>query len=60
MVANGAVAVLSHRWKNMGWGYCPNNIPQWNYKYKVAFAILDTAGTVKNFLQTTTAIRLNG
>ncbi|MGN7786332.1 hypothetical protein ACTJIJ_17500 [Niabella sp. 22666] len=47
VVANGAVAVLSHRWKNMGWGYCPNNIPQWNYKYKVAFAILDTAGTVK-------------
>jgi hypothetical protein len=31
----------------MGWGYCPNNIPQWNYKYKVAFAILDGAGAVK-------------
>lgn len=46
-IANGATATLSHRWKNMGWGYCPNNIPQWNYKYKVAFAILDTAGVVK-------------
>ena len=46
-IANGATAILSHRWKNMGWGYCPNNIPQWNYKYKVAFAILDTAGVVK-------------
>jgi len=46
-IANGATATLSHRWKNMGWGYCPNNIPQWNYKYKVAFAILDTAGAVK-------------
>ena len=25
----------------MGWGYCPTNIPQWNQKYKVAFALLD-------------------
>nr|WP_199117558.1 DUF4832 domain-containing protein [Pedobacter sp. ASV28] len=34
-------AVITHRWNNMGWGYFPNNIPQWNYKYKVAFALLD-------------------
>jgi len=46
-VQSGSTASLSHRWKNMGWGYCPNNIPQWNYKFKVAFAILDTAGVVK-------------
>ncbi|SER97738.1 hypothetical protein SAMN04488023_12346 [Pedobacter rhizosphaerae] len=46
-IANGASATVGHRWRNMGWGYCPNNIPQWNYKYKVAFAILDTAGVVK-------------
>lgn len=46
-ITAGATANLSHRWKNMGWGYCPNNIPQWNYKYRVAFAILDAAGTVK-------------
>lgn len=26
----------------MGWGYCPTNIPQWNQKYKVAFALLDS------------------
>ncbi len=46
-ITTGAIANLSHRWKNMGWGYCPNNIPQWNYKYRVAFAILDAAGAVK-------------
>ncbi len=38
---------IVHRWRNMGWGYFPNNIPQWNYKYKVAFALLDAAGEVK-------------
>lgn len=37
----GAKASISHRWVNLGWGYCPNNIPQWNYKYKPAFALLD-------------------
>ncbi|MDT3402057.1 DUF4832 domain-containing protein [Mucilaginibacter terrae] len=46
-VTAGATASLSHRWVNMGWGYCPNNIPQWNYKYKVAFAILDGSNVVK-------------
>ena len=38
---------ITHRWRNMGWGYLPNNIPQWNYKYKVAFALLDEGGAVK-------------
>ena len=46
-LSTGSPATLSHRWINMGWGYCPNNIPQWNYKYKVAFALLDAAGAVK-------------
>lgn len=46
-ITTGATATISHRWKNMGWGYCPNNIPQWNYKYRVAFALLDAAGAVK-------------
>ena len=36
--------LISHRWVNMGWGYCPNNLKQWNYKYKVAFALLDEDG----------------
>jgi hypothetical protein len=46
-IKSGATATISHRWKNMGWGYFPNNIPQWNYKYKVAFAILDAQNKVK-------------
>ncbi len=52
-VRRGASATISHRWKNMGWGYFPNNIPQWNYKYKVAFALLDASDTaVKVFIDT--------
>lgn len=38
--AHGAKVSLKHRWVNLGWGYCPTNIPQWNQKYKVAFALL--------------------
>ena len=34
---------VTHRWSNLGWGYCPTNIPQWNQKYKPAFALLDKA-----------------
>ncbi len=37
---------ITHRWNNIGWGYCPNNIRQWNYRYKVAFALLDKEGKV--------------
>ncbi len=43
----GDQVTITHRWRNLGWGYCPNNIPQWNYKYKVAFAILDAQDNVK-------------
>jgi hypothetical protein len=46
-IAVGNEVTIFHRWRNLGWGYCPNNIPQWNYKYKVAFAILDTKDDVK-------------
>lgn len=46
-IKTGAMVTISHRWRNMGWGYCPNNIPQWNYKYKVAFALLDADNNVK-------------
>lgn len=44
---SGAEVEITHRWRNMGWGYFPNNIPQWNFKYKVAFALLDSNGNVK-------------
>ena len=44
--AAGSRVTLTHRWVNLGWGYCPNNLPQWNYKYRVAFALLDEADEV--------------
>ena len=49
--SNGKV-VLTHRWSNLGLGYCPTNLPQWNQKYKVAFALLDktTEKSVKVFV----------
>jgi len=46
-VNSGTETTITHRWRNMGWGYFPNNIPQWNYKYKVAFALLDGSNAVK-------------
>jgi hypothetical protein len=46
-VNSGTETTINHRWRNMGWGYFPNNIPQWNYKYKVAFALLDEENKVK-------------
>ncbi|MDY6320243.1 MAG: DUF4832 domain-containing protein, partial [Bacteroidales bacterium] len=39
---SGVSAKIESRWRNMGWGYFPNNLKQWNYKYKVAFALLDS------------------
>ncbi len=45
--AAGGKVTVTHRWINLGWGYCPNNIPQWNYKYRVAFALLDKNQRVK-------------
>lgn len=44
--AAGSRVTLTHRWVNLGWGYCPNNLPQWNYKYRVAFALLDDSDRV--------------
>ena len=45
-IRNGKEVTVEHSWANLGWGYCPNNLKQWNYKYKVAFAILDQDGKV--------------
>lgn len=42
---NSTVKVQS-RWCNLGWGYCPTNIPQWNGKYKVGIALLDSDNNV--------------
>lgn len=32
---------IDHSWCNLGCGYLPNNMKNWNYKYKVAFALLN-------------------
>ncbi len=37
---------VQHSWRNLGWGYCPTNIPQWNQKYKVCFALKDNNGQI--------------
>jgi hypothetical protein len=49
-VNSGAETTITHRWRNMGWGYFPNNIPQWNFKYKVAFALLDAENNVRKLI----------
>lgn len=46
-VENDSEITIRHRWNNLGWGFCPTNIPQWNQKYKVAFALLDDRDQVK-------------
>lgn len=40
-VKNGSTVTITHRWHNLGWAYCPTNIPQWKGRFKVAFALLD-------------------
>lgn len=41
---------LTSVWNNMGWGYCPTNIPQWNQKYKVAYALLQNGKVRRVFV----------
>lgn len=40
-VKMGSDVTLTSRWLNLGWGFCPTNLQQWNQKYKVAYALLD-------------------
>ena len=37
---------ITHSWVNTGAGYLPNNVKNWNYKYKPAFALIDTKGNL--------------
>lgn len=37
---------IGHTWKNVGKGIFPNDNLRWNYKYKVAFALIDENDTV--------------
>ena len=41
---SNSTVTISHEWKNTGNGYLPNNMPNWNYKYKPAFALFDQQG----------------
>ena len=46
VVKPGSSVTLKSIWANSGWGYCPTNLPQWNQKYKVAYALMQ-GNTVK-------------
>ncbi len=46
----GNTATVSSLWANTGWGYCPTNIPQWNQKYKVAYALLRGDEAIATFV----------
>ena len=52
---SGKSYTVSHRWVNLAGGIFPNNIHGWNYKYKVAFALLDINGSVKKMFIDTQA-----
>jgi len=41
---SGKKVKVTTSWENIGWGYCPTNIPQWNQKYKVGIALVDSNG----------------
>ncbi|TWV15150.1 DUF4832 domain-containing protein [Bacteroidaceae bacterium HV4-6-C5C] len=43
---SGQKITIHHRWRNLGFGYCPTNIPQWNQKYKACIALMDKKGKV--------------
>ncbi len=40
-IYSGKAFQIDHEWHNLAVGVCPNNVKQWGYKYKVAFALLD-------------------
>ena len=44
----GQTVSISHSWRNTGYGYLPNNMKNWNYKYKPAFALFDESGKLVN------------
>lgn len=43
-VPSGETVDVVSVWHNIGWGYCPANIPQWKGRYKVGIALLDKDG----------------
>ena len=51
-VKNGSNITITHRWLNLGWGYCPTNLPQLKDRYKVTFALLDKSTLKAKYLFT--------
>lgn len=45
-ITAGTSFSISHNWKNTGIGRMLNDKPNWNYKYKVGFALLNSSGQV--------------
>lgn len=37
---------LAHQWRNLATGICPNHYPNWDYKYKVAFSLINYQGEI--------------
>lgn len=37
---------IGHEWENVGSGFCPNNNIRWNFKYRVAFALMDKRNSI--------------
>lgn len=42
-IRRGQSIAISHTWKNTAAGVMPNHNQRWNYRYKVAFALIDPA-----------------
>lgn len=51
VIRSGETFQIGHYWKNSGVGVCPNNNQRWNYKYKVAFALIDKNNKVAAILK---------
>lgn len=45
-IKSGSAFDIEHDWRNTGVGMCPNNNKRWDYKYKVAFALIQKSSIV--------------
>lgn len=43
---SGGEITLGHKWRNSGFGICPNHNRRWNDKYKAAFAFVDARNNI--------------
>jgi len=47
ILVDGDKLKIAHAWKNLGVGVMPNNNSRWNFKYKVAFGIINSNNELK-------------